>query len=142
MVEVFVIFRFHLISTAKSSRLANIFFLLINDMSGFLAGNNRPVCILSSQEISCILYSRMDFCLRIYHIVVWSNLNILNNSMWDTFRTQSCLVWYSFLSGFQHSFIMWLTVSSLPPHNQHFPFCCVLSILALNNPYGSVMHCY
>ena len=29
------------------------------------------------------------------------------------------------------SFIMWLMVSSLSPHNLHLLFCCVLSILAL-----------
>ena len=32
-----------------------------------------------------------------YHLVVWSNFNLLNNYQWTTFPTQSCLVLYSFV---------------------------------------------
>ena len=37
----------------------------------------------------------------------------------------------SFSANLLHSLIMWLIISSLSPHNLHFLFCCILSILAL-----------
>ena len=43
----------------------------------------------------------------------------------------SCLVLNSFSANLLHTFIMWLMVSSLSPHNLHFLFCYVLPILAL-----------
>ena len=48
-----------------------------------------------------------------------------------TLPTQSCLVLYSFCASLLHSLIMWLIVSSLPPHNLYLMFYCVLSILVL-----------
>ena len=33
----------------------------------------------------------------------------------------------------QHSFIMWVIVSLLPPRNQYLQFCCILSILVLTD---------
>ena len=59
-----------------------------------------------------------------------SNLNFLHNSQLITSPTQSLPVLYSFCASLLYLPIMWLVVSSLPPHNLHL-FCCVLSILAL-----------
>ena len=79
----------------------------------------------------CVLFSGTDAGLCIYHLFVWSNLNLLYISLWITLPTQSCLVLYSFCTNLLHSLIMWLMVSSLSPHSLHFLFCCVFSILAL-----------
>ena len=44
--------------------------------------------------------------LCIYHLFVWSNLNILRLSKWITLPTQSCLVLYSFGANLLHTLIM------------------------------------
>ena len=69
--------------------------------------------------------------LCIYHLFVWSNFNFLHISQWTTLPTQSCLAFYSFCANLLHSLIMWLILSSMPPHSLYLLFCCVLSILAL-----------
>ena len=51
--------------------------------------------------------------LCIYNLFAWSNLNFLHISQWINSLTQLCRVLYSFCANFQHSLIMWLTVSSL-----------------------------
>ena len=79
----------------------------------------------------CISFSRTDFSLNIYYLVVWWNFNFLQNSQWIIFSTQSCLIVYYFFSSFLHSFIMWLIVFSLSSHKLHSAFCCVLSIFGL-----------
>ena len=67
----------------------------------------------------------------IYHLVIWSNFNLLHSSQWITFLTQLCLPFYSFCVCLLYSFIMQLTVSSLSPRNLLLLFFCVLSISAL-----------
>ena len=44
------------------------------------------------------------------------------------FPTKSCILFFAKLL---HSLIIWITVSSLTPHNLHFLFCFDLSIFAL-----------
>ena len=39
-----------------------------------------------------------DSGLYIYHLSVWSNFNLLHNSQWITFPTQSCLLWNFYVS--------------------------------------------
>ena len=53
-----------------------------------------------------------DFCT--YHLVVWSNFDLLYDSKWIIIF---CLI-----------FLLWLTISSLSPHNPHLLFCWVISI--------------
>ena len=98
--------------------------------SGLLAEIRWSVVCQSPIRV-CVLFSRTDAGLCIYHLFVWSNLNFLHISHWITLPTQSCLVLYSFQANLLHSLIMWLMVSSLSPHNLHLLFCCILSILAL-----------
>ena len=40
----------------------------------------RSVCISKSQRSLCVLFSRTDSGLGIYHLFVWSNLNFLHSS--------------------------------------------------------------
>ena len=74
-------------------------------------------------------FSWTNSALYIYHLVVWSKFNLLNNSQWIIFPTQSCLVMYSFCACLLHLLTTILIVSS--PHNLHLLFCCKLSIFAL-----------
>ena len=115
----------------KAHNSAGSLLLLTLTKSARLAKIRWPVCISKSQRMLYVSFSRTDSGLCIYHLFVWSNLNFLHNSQWITFRTQLCLVLYSFGAYLLHSFIMWLIVSFLSPHNLHLLFCCVLSILAL-----------
>ena len=108
-----------------------IFYFLIIIRSGLLAEIRWSMCMLKSHGSLCVLFSRTDAWLCIYHLFVWSNLNFLHISQWITLPIQSCLVLYSFCAKILHSRIMWLMVSSLSPHSQHLLFCCVLSILVL-----------
>ena len=105
--------------------------MLIIMRSGLLAGIRWSVCMLKSHRSLCVSFSRTGAGLCIYHLLVWSNLNFLHISQWITLPTQSCLASYSFCANLQHSLIMWLTVSTLPPHSLHLLFCYVLFILAL-----------
>ena len=89
-IQVFVyIFFFFLVSfiftlcsagTAESTRWRVIFFCSSNTRSGRLAGIGWSVCISKSQRISCVWFSRTNSGLCIYHVVVWSNFNLLYNS--------------------------------------------------------------
>ena len=49
----------------------------------------------NSRYILCISFPGMHSGLCIYHLVRWSKYNVLHNSHWITFPTQSCLLWYS-----------------------------------------------
>ena len=73
---------------------------------------------LFSLSFSFTLWSTgTDSELYIYHLFVWSNLNLFHNSKWITFFTQSCLLLYCLCANLQHSLIMGLIVSSLSPHS-------------------------
>ena len=75
------------------------------------------------------------------HLVVWIKLNLLYHFKWIPFPTQSCLSSTPFmLLCFIHSF-MWLTLSSLSPHNLHLLFCCVLSVFALTQWALMIVFC-
>ena len=119
-------FRFILWSagTAKSTILQILFFFFII-RSGLLAGIRWSVCMLKSYRGLCMSFSRNCAWLCTYHLLVWSNLNLLHISQWITLPTHSCLVLYSFCANLLHSLIMWLIVSSLSPHSLHLLFCCV-----------------
>ena len=73
----------------------------------------------------CVSFSWTNAWLCIYDLFVWSNFNFLHSSQWITLPTQSYLVLYSFCANSLHSFIIWLMVSSLSPHNLQLLFCCV-----------------
>ena len=115
--------------TAMSTILQVLFFLLIDIRSDLLDEVRWSVCISRSYRSLCVLFSRTDAGLCIYHWFIWSNF--LHISQWITLPTQSCLVLSSFCSDLLHSVIIWLMVSSLSPHKRHLLFSCGLSILTL-----------
>ena len=78
------------------------------------------VCISKSQIIFCVPFSWTDSGLCLYYLLVWSNLDFLQNSQWITLLTQSCLALDSFSANLLHSLIMWFIVSSLTQHKLHF----------------------
>ena len=63
--------------TAMSTILQVLFFLLIIIKSGHLAEMRLSVCMSKSQRSLCVSFSRTGAGLCIYHLFVWSNLNIL-----------------------------------------------------------------
>ena len=77
------------------------FFSLINAMSGQLEEIRCSISISKSQRILCISFSRTDSGLCIYHFVVWSNFNLLHNSL-----TKSHLFLFSFCASVLHSHII------------------------------------
>ena len=89
------------------------------------------MCISKSHRSLCVSFSYTGAGLCIYHLLVWSNLDLLQISQWITLPTQACLVLYSFCANLLHSLIMWLIAPSLLLHSLHWQFCWVLSILAL-----------
>ena len=64
----------------------------------------------------------MDSDWYIYHLVVWSNFNLLHNSQWITFPIRPCLVLFSLYTCLLHLLIMKLPVLSPSPHK------CALAI--------------
>ena len=118
-------------------------FLLTITRSGHLAEIRWSICMSRSPRILYVSFSRTDSGLCIYHLLAWSNFNLLHNSQCITFPTQSCLVLYSLCANLMHSLIMWLIVSSLSPHNLHLLFCwrLVYSCFDIVSPYGVVL-CY
>ena len=55
------------------------FFLLLNTRTGLLSEIRWFVCVLKSEKILCISFSRTYSCIYIYHLVVRSNFDILHN---------------------------------------------------------------
>ena len=104
--------------TAKSTILQFLYLLIIIRF-GFLAWIRGSVCMSKSKRSLCVLFSRTGAWLCIYHLFVWSNLNLLYISQWISFPTHSCLVLNSFCANLLHLLIMWLMVSSLSPHSLH-----------------------
>ena len=81
------------------------FVLLINTRFGLLAWICDPF-VSKSQRSLFVSFSRKNSGLCYYHLVVWSNFNLLHNSQWITFPTQSSLVLYSFCAGLLHLLII------------------------------------
>ena len=107
-------FSFTLWSAGRANSSIRQGFLSITRF-GRLAKIKWSVCTWKSQKNLSVSFSRIDSMLCIYHLLVWSNLNFLHNSLWIPFSTNLCLVLYSFGANLLHSLIMWLIVSSLSP---------------------------
>ena len=75
-----------------------------------------------------VSFSRTDSGLCTYHLLDWSYLNLLNNSWWTTFPTQSCLLVHLFCVSLLHALITWRIASYPSPHNLHLILCCLESI--------------
>ena len=92
-----------------------------NDLQGLiLRKTSQPTTQSCLVLYTFCAFSRTDFCLYTYHLIVWSKFNFLLNSQWITFPTRSCLVLYTFCASLLQSLIIWLTVLSLFPYNLHF----------------------
>ena len=113
-IDLFRLFQFHSV-VSRNSKVDNftssLFFLLIIIRSGLQAEIRWSVCMSKSHRSLCVLFSRTGAGLRIYHLLVWSNLNFLHITQWITLPTRSRLVLYSFCANLLHSLIMWLMVS-------------------------------
>ena len=103
-------FIFSLRSTgmAEFSGWQVLFFLLIETRSDLLVRIWWIFVSLNLREFLCVSFFRTGSGLCIYHLLVWSNFNLLHNSQWLSFPTQSCLVLYSFYDSLLHLLIMWL----------------------------------
>ena len=95
-----------------------------------------------------LFYRLFDIVLRVtdlvscvYHSSELSNFYLSHNSQWIAFHTQSYLVLYLPYTSLLHSFCMLLTVSSLPPHNQHLLFFIVSSFFALTKLVLVALYC-
>ena len=83
--------------------------------------------VTQNARIFFVSFLRTDYGLHIHHLVVWLNFTFWLNSRWIIFPTQSCLDLCSFCASLLHLLIIWLTISSFLPHNQHLLFCCISS---------------
>ena len=139
LILLFTFFQFYSVVSrdSKVDNFASSLFLLIIIKSGLLAEIRWSVCMPKSPRGLCVSFSRTGTGLCIYHLFVWSNLYFLHISRWITLPTQSCLVFYSFCANLLHSLIMWLMVSSLPPHSLHLLFCWLVPFLS----HGQVLSC-
>ena len=86
-------------------------------------------CVCQSPIVVCYFLGKVLGCAYTFFFV-GSNSNFLHIFQWITLPSQLCLVLYYFCAYQLHS-LMWLMVSSLPPHSLHLLFCCVWSIPAL-----------
>ena len=109
-----------------------LFFLLINALSGLLTGIVISVGISKIHRISCVSFSRIDSSLCINYVSAWSNFNILHNSQGIIFPNLSWIDVSLFFAKLLHS-LLWLTVSSLSPHNLLLHFFRELSIFLWHN---------
>ena len=84
------------------------------------------ICLLKSQRILSLSYSRTNSGLCIYYLSVWSSSCLLHNSQWVTIPTHSCLLLYFFYAKLLHSFIMWVTliISALHSVDLNYWWCC------------------
>ena len=82
-----------------------VFFILSSDLLNVISWSAH---ISKSQIILWVSFSRSDSGLGMYQKVVWSNFNVLHNSQWILFPTQSCLVLYFFSTSLLHSLTIWL----------------------------------
>ena len=147
LISLFTFFQFYsvVLPVQQSRQFCRFsFFLLIIVRSGLLAEIRWSVCMSKSHWSLCVSFSRTGAWLRIYHLLVWSNLNFLHISQWITLPTQSCLALYSFCANLLHlvnyvndSFI---SVTAQPT------FAVLLSLiyprLDMIGSYGAVLCCH
>ena len=124
--------------TAKSPILQVLFILIIITMLVFLPGLGDLFITQNHREF-CVLFSRRDSGLYIFHLVVWSNLNFLHSFQWINFPTQSCLVlflfmYFSLLTVFHTSVSRWFltgiwVTTSLLKSPALFSVLCLISTI-------------
>ena len=82
--------------------------------------SRTPLSILTDFNSAMVSISKTDSGLGIYHLSVWSNIDLLHNSKSITFPTQSYLVLCTVYARLLYSLIMWLTLFIFVRHNQDF----------------------
>ena len=102
----------------------------INTRSGYLDEIRWSIPISKSLRILCVSFSRTDYDLSVYHLVLWSNFNFLHNFQWVTFTTQSCQILNTFGVSLLESLAVWFIALSLSQYNLHLLFCGTILILA------------
>ena len=131
-------------STAKSSRLKVLFFILISIRYGPLAWIGWYVSVSESQRIFCVSLPRTDYSLCIYHLFVWRHLSFLHkNHLLRSPSTLSCT--WSFIPFLLVYCIRLLCVtdSSHSLHSPSLPFSCELIMFALTKrSYGIILYYY
>ena len=83
--------------------------------------NNAVIWMVSTRNL-CISFSRTDFRLCLYYLIVWSNF--LHNFR-RLLNPPSHVYSYYFRANLLHSLIMWLIDLSLSPHYLQLLFCCI-----------------
>ena len=63
------------------------FFVFTITISGRLVDIMWSVCISKSPRNWCVSFCRTNSALSIYHLLVWSNFNLLHNSKYITFQS-------------------------------------------------------
>ena len=116
------------IQTGKSTRWLALFFLSINTRSGLLIGFSDPFVFQNPREFYEYHFLGTESGFSLYYLAVWSNFNLLHNSLSIAFPTQSYLLLYSFCACLLHSLIMWLIVLSRSTNNLHLLFFCFGSV--------------
>ena len=94
----------------------------------FWPGLNISFVSQNLREIN-VSFSRTDSGLCIYHLLVWSNFNILHNSQWITIPTQSCLITYIYIFIYlflAFSFTLYTSLSHF--HRIHLSAMFILSL--------------
>ena len=94
-------------------------FLLVIARSGLLSVIWLYDYTSKSQGILCVLFSRSDSGLCIYHLAACSNFSFWHSSQKITYPTQSCLVLDFLLASLQHLLIVWLMFSFLSSYKPH-----------------------
>ena len=91
-VSLFAFFYFHSVVHLNDKIHLTASSLLFNKRSGLLIGIK---CISKSQGILYFTFSGIDSDLCMYRFSGWPKLNLLCNSLWIPFPTQSCLLFIS-----------------------------------------------
>ena len=139
VVSLFAFFDFHSVirPDSKAQYTANLFFnyhyYYYYDTVFFTAWIRWSVCISKSQRIFCISFSRMNSDLCRYHFAVWPNFNLLQNSQWMTYPTQSCLGFYFFCTSLLH--LLTISLVSFSPRG------FAISSRIISFPFNIVSFC-
>ena len=90
--SVFLLFFIFSLWSTRIAKSSISFFLSTNTWCGLLVGIWWSVFISKDQRILWFSFSRTNYGLCTYHVVVGSNLNFLPISQWIVFRTQLYVV--------------------------------------------------
>ena len=121
-----------LAGTAKSTirQVLLFFFFFTTTKSGRLAEITWSVCIVKSQRVLSVSFSRTISGLCVYYLSVWSNSNFLQNSCGSPLLLLVVVVVFAFISCFSHA-LVWLNLGLNPGIPDHWRtlYSCILGRL-------------